>query len=102
MLFRSLWKIGLDGSTSGKVAAGRGAARGSAVTAFDSDGDGREELYVSGGGDALYAFSGDLAPLPGFPKSGSGVPAFVDVDGDGRLDILERGADDTLRVYSGR
>jgi hypothetical protein len=97
-----LWKIGLDGSTSGKVAAGRGAARGSAVTAFDSDGDGREELYVSGGGDALYAFSGDLAPLPGFPKSGSGVPAFVDVDGDGRLDILERGADDTLRVYSGR
>lgn len=98
----SLYKIGMDGSTLGRVAAGRGLARGSAVTAFDSDGDGREELYVSGGGDALYAFSGDLSPLPGFPKSGSGVPAFVDVDGDGRLDIVERGADDTLRAYSGR
>lgn len=98
----ALWKIGMDGTTLGQVVLRRGAARGSAVTAFDSDGDGREELYVSGGGDALYAFSGDLSPLPGYPRSGSGVPAFVDVDGDGRLDLIERGADDTLRAYSGR
>jgi hypothetical protein len=98
----TLWKIGLDGSMLGRVSVRHGAARGSAVTAFDSDGDGREELYVCGGGDALYAFSGDLSPLQGFPKSGSGVPAFVDVDGDGRFDLIERGADDTLRAYSGR
>ena len=69
---------------------------------YDSDGDGREELYVSGGGDALYAFSGDLAPLPGYPVSGSGAPRFIDIDGDGADDMVARGADDTLRAYSGR
>jgi len=98
----TLRKVGPDGTTIGSVGLGRGQARDGAVAAFDADGDGREELYVSGGGDALYAFSGDLSPLPGFPVSGSGSPAFVDVDGDGSLDLVARGADDTLRAYSGR
>lgn len=98
----ALYKVGLDGSTLGSVRVGRQPARGAAVTAYDSDGDGREELYVSGGGDALYAFSGDLAPLPGYPVSGSGAPRFIDIDGDGADDMVARGADDTLRAYSGR
>ena len=102
-----LWKVGLDGARLGQTPvapaqAGRLAARGVSVVAIDADGDGREELYVAGGGDALYAFSGDLSALPGYPVSGSGVPAFIDIDGDGSLDIVTRGADDTVRAYRGR
>ncbi|HUW70893.1 MAG TPA: VCBS repeat-containing protein [bacterium] len=97
-----LWKIGLDGSTVDKVAVRQGQSRGLSVVAFDSNRDGREELYLSGGGDALYACDGDMAPLPGFPVSGSGAPSFIDIDGDGTLDLVVRGADDTLRAYAGR
>ena len=98
----TLYRVGLDGSTLGSVRVGRQSARGAAVTAYDADGDGREELYVSGGGDALYAFSGDLSLLPGYPVSGAGAPRFIDIDGDGTDDMVVRGADDTLRAYSGR
>ena len=98
----TLWKIGPDGSTLGKANIRQGTARGLAILAFDANRDGREELYLSGGGDALFACDGDLAPLPGFPVSGSGRPAFIDIDGDGALDLVVRGADDTLRAYAGR
>jgi hypothetical protein len=50
----------------------------------------------------LYAFYSDLSVLPGYPVSGSGLPAFIDIDGDGSLDIVTRGADDTVRAYRGR
>ncbi|MDX9897992.1 MAG: hypothetical protein RBT62_03665 [Spirochaetia bacterium] len=97
-----LSRIGIDGSIIAQTDMRRGSARGGSIVAFDADGDGREELYVSGGGDALYAFSGDLYPLPGYPVPGSGSPAFIDIDADGRLDLVERGADDTIRAYAGR
>ncbi|PKL09720.1 MAG: hypothetical protein CVV51_02250, partial [Spirochaetae bacterium HGW-Spirochaetae-7] len=102
-----LWKVGLDGARLGQTPvaptrAGRAAARGISVVATDADGDGREEVYVAGGGDALYAFYSDLSVLPGYPVSGSGLPAFIDIDGDGSLDIVTRGADDTVRAYRGR
>jgi hypothetical protein len=97
----TLWRIGLEGTVVSSAQLKRGAARGASLTAFDSDGDGREELYVAGGGDALYAYSGDLTPLSGYPVPGSGAPSFIDVDGDRSPDLVVRGADDTLRVYSG-
>lgn len=98
----TLWKIGLDGTTLGKAVVRQGTARGLALLAYDANRDGREELYVSGGGDALFACDGVLAPLPGYPVSGSGTPAFIDIDGDGALDLVVRGSDDTLRAYAGR
>lgn len=97
----SLFRIGSDGSRLGRLELSRGGARGSALRIFDANGDGREELYVAGGGDALYAYSGELEPLPGFPVSGSGRPEFIDINGDGVLDLVTRGADDTLWAYTG-
>lgn len=98
----TLWKLGLDGSTIDKAPLRQGQSRELSLVAVDSNRDGREELYLSGGGDALYACDGDMAPLPGFPVSGSGTPAFIDIDGDGALDLVVRGADDSLRAYAGR
>lgn len=97
----SLYRIGPDGARLGRRDLERGGARGATLVVADANGDGREELYVSGGGDALYAYSGDLEPLPGFPVSGSGAPAFIDINGDGRLDLVTRGADDTIHAYTG-
>lgn len=96
----TLWRVGSDGFMAGSLPLKRGAAADSSILAFDGNGDGREELYVAGGGDALYAYSGDLTPLPGYPVSGTGLPAFVDVDGDGRADLVVRGADHTIHAYN--
>lgn len=97
----TLYRTGPDGARLGRRDLERGGARGSTLAVADANGDGREELYVSGGGNALYAYSGDLEPLPGFPVSGSGAPAFIDINGDGRPDLVTRGADDTIHAYTG-
>lgn len=95
-----LFRVAPDGSDVRSVEVPRGAGRGRSVSVKDVDGDGLEEVFVSGGGDALHAYDGDLRPLAGFPLPGSGAPLFIDVDGDGRDELVVRGADDTVRAYS--
>ncbi len=97
----TLWHIAANGSVLGSVPLPRGPARDGMLAALDSDGDGLEELYVSGGGDALYAYSHDLALLQGFPVPGMGLPSFIDIDGDGHLDMVSRGADDSIHAREG-
>ena len=96
-----MWHIAANGSVLGSVPLPRGPARDGMLAALDSDGDGLEELYVSGGGDALYAYSHDLALLQGFPVPGMGLPSFIDIDGDGHLDMVSRGADDSIHAREG-
>lgn len=95
-----LWRIHLDGTVSSSVAVPRGPARGSTLTALDWNENGFEELYVSGGGDALYAFSGELHELDSFPRSGFGAPSCIDIDSDGLKELVVRGSDDTIHAYS--
>ncbi len=97
----TLWRVGPDGSLLGSAPLSRGGSRDSALLVRDEDGDGREEIYLAGGGDALYAFAGDLSPLQGYPVAGSGLPSFIDADGDGDRDMVTRGADDTVHAHQG-
>lgn len=97
----NLWRVGDDGIIQNSVPLARGGARGSQALAYDGNGDGREEIYVAGGGDALYAYAADLSPLPGYPVAGAGLPAFIDVDGDGKLDMITRGANDEIHAHQG-
>ncbi len=98
----TLYRVSPDGVLLGSVPLKRGAAAGSLVLARDESGDGREEIYVAGGGDALYAYGGDLAVLEGFPVSGAGLPAFIDIDGDGRRELVVRGIDHSVHAYAQR
>jgi hypothetical protein len=95
-----LRRITPEGLSNGELALRRGAARGSAITVIDVDADGREELFISGGGDALYGYTGELVALPGFPLAGAGQPYFIDVTGDAKAELVVRGVDDTIHVYS--
>jgi hypothetical protein len=98
----TLYRVGADGQLTGSVPLKRGPAAGSLILARDENGDGREELYVAGGGDALYAYGGDLTVLEGFPVSGAGLPVFIDIDGDGRRELVTRGIDHTIHAYAQR
>ncbi len=62
--------------------------------------DGREVLFAAGSGDALYAFTTDLDPVPGFPAKGAWPPALADIDGDGSPEIISGGIDDTIHAYA--
>ncbi len=98
----TLYRVGADGQLYGSAPLKRGPATGSLILARDENGDGREELYLAGGGDALYAYGGDLAMLEGFPVSGAGLPVFIDIDGDGRRELVTRGIDHTIHAYAQR
>jgi len=66
----------------------------------DPYGDGRETLFAAGSGDAIYAYTADLEPIPGFPAKGAWLPFLADIDGDGLPEIVSGGLDDTIHAYS--
>jgi hypothetical protein len=66
------------------------------VSAFDSDGDGVPEIFISGEGNALYAYTRNFASLSGFPLPIWGRPAFADLNGDGKPEITGIGMDKKL------
>ncbi|MGI5173808.1 VCBS repeat-containing protein [Treponema sp. OMZ 840] len=71
------------------------------ISLLDFDGDGTDEVFVSGGGNALYAYNARLMPLEGFPVAGTGIPHMIDVDGDGFAELLTCGIDNTIHAYTG-
>jgi len=96
----ALHRVRRDGSIESSPGPIRPGAAGIALVAHDWDGDGLEEIFASGGGDALFAFDASFKPLPGFPVAGAGRPAFIDIDGDGGLDLVVRGIDHTINAYA--
>lgn len=96
-----LWRLAADGFILNSASLSMGASRDSMVMAIDTDQDGFEEIFVSGAGDALYAYGYDLGILDGYPVPGMGLPGFIDVDGDSYRDMLTRGADDSIHVFEG-
>lgn len=71
------------------------------ITLRDITGDRLDEVFVSGGGNAIYGYSSMLTALEGFPISGISRPIFVDVNSDGREDILTFGIDSKLYAFEG-
>lgn len=71
------------------------------LTLRDITADNQDEVFVSGGGNAVYAYSPQLALLNGFPVSGMSNPVFFDVNGDGTEDILTFGIDSKLSAFTG-
>ncbi|MDR2766851.1 MAG: VCBS repeat-containing protein [Treponema sp.] len=66
------------------------------IGAADADGDGVPEIFLSGEGNALYAYSRGLNLLEGFPLPVWGRPVIADLDGDGRIDLAGVGMDNKL------
>ncbi|WP_428770741.1 VCBS repeat-containing protein [Treponema sp. HNW] len=71
------------------------------ISLLDFNGDGTDEIFVSGGGNAIYAYNNRLMPLEGFPVAGTGLPRIIDVDGDGFAELLTCGIDNTIHAYRG-
>lgn len=72
------------------------------ITLYDITGDKVDDVFVSGGGNAIYAYSSELTALDGFPISGMSNPVFVDTNADGIEDILSFGVDSKISAFEGR
>lgn len=78
-----------------------GAADDYRITLLDVTGDGKDEIFVSGGGNALYGFTSGFAPLDGFPLAGTGTPYLLDIDGDSFPELITHGIDSKVHAYRG-
>jgi len=96
-----LYKIDTQCRIIDKVSLKPKNAQNRLITLMDFDMDGSDDIFVSGGGNAVYAYSENLLPLDGFPVSGSGAPCLIDVDGDGKAELVCCGIDNKIHAYIG-
>lgn len=94
-----LYKIDTQAQIVGQVALKQKDADDYVLTLIDADGNGRDDVLVSGGGNALYAYTDDLQALDGFPVAGTGTPRLIDVDGDGFAELISCGIDNKIHAY---
>ena len=66
------------------------------IAVFDCDGDKVPEIFISGEGNALYAYSHNFRSLEGFPLPIWGKPLLADIQGNGKPEIIGLGMDRKL------
>ncbi|MDR1318390.1 MAG: VCBS repeat-containing protein [Treponema sp.] len=91
-----LFRISLEGDLLRQSVPGLAVREEGYIAAFDSDGDGIPEIFISGEGNALYGYTRNFASLSGFPLPVWGRPAFADFNGDGKPEIAGLGMDKKL------
>jgi hypothetical protein len=91
-----LFRISLEGDLLRQPVPGLTVREEGCLAAFDSDGDGVPEIFISGEGNALYGYTRNFASLSGFPLPVWGRPAFADINGDGKPEIAGLGMDKKL------
>jgi hypothetical protein len=96
-----LYRIALDGAVLNQQIPDFTAESGAVVCA-DANGDRIPEIFVSGDGNALFAYGRDFASLDGFPLPISGAPAIGDLNGDGNVECAGIGLDDRLYCWQFR
>ncbi len=96
-----LYRIALDGSVLSQQIPDFTAESGAVVCA-DANGDRDPEVFVSGDGNALFAYGRSFASLDGFPLPISGMPVIGDLNGDGNVECAGIGLDDRLYCWQFR
>ena len=66
------------------------------ITVFDCDGDKVPEIFITGEGNALYAYSRHFRSLEGFPLPVWGKPLFIEAKGNKKAEIFGMGMDRRL------
>ena len=96
-----LFKFNTDGAITDSLPLKTGAADDYRITLLDLTGDGKEEVLISGGGNAVYAYTAGFAPFDGFPVAGTGTPYLLDIDGDSFPELITHGIDSKVHAYKG-
>ncbi|MCL2759518.1 MAG: hypothetical protein FWD22_04840 [Treponema sp.] len=92
----TFFRVSLDGEVLYQNIPGFSVMEEGCIVIFDSDGDKRPEVYITGEGNALYAFTHHFRSLEGFPLPVWGRPFFVPAQGNRKAEIFGMGMDRRL------
>jgi len=92
----SFFRVSLEGEVLNQSIQGFSVKEEGYITFFDSDGDKVPEIYITGDGNALYAYTRNFRSLEGFPLPAWGRPLFVPAQGNKKAEIFGMGMDKRL------
>jgi hypothetical protein len=92
----TFFRVSLEGDVLYQNIQGFAVKEEGYITFFDSDGDKTPEIYITGEGNALYAYTRNFRSLEGFPLPIWGRPFFVPAQGNKRAEIFGMGMDRRL------
>jgi outer membrane protein assembly factor BamB len=92
----NLFRISPEGEVLYQSVPGFSAKEEGYITVFDCDGDKTSEVFFTGEGNALYAYTQNFRSLEGFPLPAWGKPHFVPAQGSKKAEIYGIGMDRRL------
>jgi len=92
----TFFKVSMEGEVLYQNISGFSVKEEGYITFFDGDGDKVPEIYITGEGNALYAFTRNFRSLEGFPLPTWGRPLFVPAQGGRKAEIFGMGMDRRL------
>jgi len=98
----TFFRAALDGEVLSQNIPGFSVKEEGYITIFDGDGDKTPEIYFTGDGNALYAFTRHFRSLEGFPLPIWGRPVFIPAQGNKKSEIFGMGMDRRLYRYQFR
>jgi len=91
----NFFRVSLEGEVLSQNIAGFSVKEEGYITTYDSDGDKIPEVFITGEGNALYAYSRNFRSLEGFPLPVWGKPVFAEGN-KGKTEIIGLGMDRRL------
>jgi len=94
----TFFRVDLDGEVLSQRIAGFSVMEEGHITIFDCDGDKVPEVFITGEGNALHAYTRNFRSLEGFPLPAWGKPFFVPAQSSGnkKAEIFGMGMDRRL------
>jgi len=92
----TLFRVSLDGELLYQQITDISVMEEGFLTTFDCDNDKIPEVFITGEGNALYAFTRGFRSLEGFPLPVWGRPHFIEAQGNMKAEVLGMGMDRRL------
>jgi len=90
------FRVSLDGDILSQNISGFSVKEEGYITLFDCDGDKAPEIFITGEGNALYAYTRSFRSLEDFPLPVWGKPFFVPSQGSKKAEVFGMGMDRRL------
>jgi len=92
----TLFRVSINGELLYQNIPGFSAMREGYISVFDCDGDKIPEIFITGEGNAMYAFTRNFRSLEGFPLPIWGKPHFLEAQGNNKAEVSGMGMDRRL------
>jgi len=93
----NFFRVSMDGEALYQNIPGFSVMEEGYITIFDSDGDKVPEIYITGEGNALYAYTRNFRSLENFPLPVWGRPYFIPAQGNRKAEVFGMGM--SMRLY---